>query len=147
MVGSSIRQEPMMSAHLKTTNERVSLLGPRSLLSGDFATTEELVILGQLDGGRVQAPSVTIGPTAHVTADIHTGTIRIEGVVVGDIFAELSVTVHATAIVEGHVYAPLITVQEGATINGTINQDPQAADGQNVAEPRAAPLRAARRAR
>lgn len=135
-----------MSAPPKATNERVSLLGPRSVLSGDFATTEELVILGQLDGGRVQAPNVTVGPTAHVTADIHTGTIRIEGVVVGDIFAELSVTVHSTAIVEGHVYAPLITVQEGATINGTINQAPEAADA-HVAAPHAAPLRTARRAR
>ena len=58
-----------MSTPEKADNERVSLLGPKSILSGDFATTADLVILGQLDGGRVQAPHVTIGPAAHVSAE------------------------------------------------------------------------------
>ena len=136
-----------MSPPEKAATERVSLLGPKSVLSGDFATTEELVILGQLDGGRVQSPQVTIGPAAHVSADIHTGTIRIEGVVVGDIHAEVSVTVHATAIIEGNVYCPQVTIQEGATINGAINQDPASRVAEPAREPRTAPLRTARRAR
>lgn len=138
-----------MSSREKPTQERVSLLGPKSILTGDFATTEELVILGQLDGGRVQAPSVTIGPAAHVTADIYAGTIRIEGVVVGNVYAQLSAVVHATATVQGSVHSPQLTVQDGATINGAINQDPgadaDAGDGEH--EPHQAPLRAARRAR
>jgi cytoskeletal protein CcmA (bactofilin family) len=117
------------------------------VLSGDFATGEELVILGQLDGGRVQAPNITIGPDAHVTADIHTGTIRIEGVVVGDIYAKVSVTVHATATIEGNVYGPVVSIQEGATINGTIDQNPLAGVEEPAQEPHTAPLRAARRAR
>ncbi len=125
------------------THERVSLLGPKSILSGDLATTENLVILGQLDGHRVQAPHVTIGPAAHVTADIHTGTIRVEGVVVGDIYAEESATLHATAVVQGSIYSPQLTVLEGATINGSFNQD--RTDPER--EPQRAPLRAARRAR
>jgi cytoskeletal protein CcmA (bactofilin family) len=136
-----------MSRPEKTTNERVSLLGPKSVLSGDFATTEELVILGQLDGGRVQAPNITIGPAAQVTADIHTGTIRIEGVVVGDIYAKVSVTVHSTATIEGNVYGPVVTIQEGATINGTIDQDPASSVEEPAQQPHSAPLRAARRAR
>jgi cytoskeletal protein CcmA (bactofilin family) len=131
----------------KPTTERVSLLGPKSILNGDFATSEDLVILGQLDGGRVQAPNVTVGPAAHVTAQIYAGTIRIEGVVVGNIYAEISVVVHATATVEGNIHSPQFTIQEGATINGAINQD--AVDGASGRdrEPHLAPLRAARRAR
>ncbi len=140
-----------MRPYEKPSSERVSLLGPKSILTGDFATSEDLVILGQLDGGRVQAPNVTIGPAAHVTANVHAGTIRIEGVVVGDIYAELSVVVHATATVQGNVHSPQLTIQEGATINGAINQHAaddaadQAADRDR--EPHLAPLRAARRAR
>jgi cytoskeletal protein CcmA (bactofilin family) len=129
------------------TEERVSLLGPRSVLSGDLATTGDLVILGQLDGGRVQAPNVTIGPEAHVCAEIHTQTIRIEGVVVGNIYAKVSATVHASAIVEGCVHCPQITIQEGATINGAINPNSSMdiADAEHT--PQLAPLRAARRSR
>ena len=131
----------------KPSHERVSLLGPQSILSGDFATTEDLVILGQLDGNRVQAPNVTIGPAAHVTADIYTGTIRIEGVVVGDVHAEESAVVHATAIVQGCINCPQLTVQEGATIDGAINQP--GSESATALEPQSqlAPLRAARRAR
>ncbi len=136
-----------MSSRERPADERVSLLGPKSILSGDFATTEELVILGQVDGGRVQAPSVTIGPTAHVTADIHTGTIRIEGVVVGNVYAKVSAIVHATATVLGSVHSPQLTVQDGATVNGAINQEPGADAGNGAQEPHQAPLRAARRAR
>jgi cytoskeletal protein CcmA (bactofilin family) len=129
------------------TQERVSLLGPKSILSGDFATSEDLVILGQLDGGRVQAPNVTIGPAAHVTANIHAATIRIEGVVVGNIYAEVSAVVHATATIQGNVHSPQLTIQEGATINGAINQEAADDASDRDREPHLAPLRAARRAR
>ena len=131
----------------KPATERVSLLGPKSVLTGDFATTEELVILGQVDGGRVQAPDVTIGPAARVTADIHAGTIRIEGIVVGDIYAEVSAVIHASATVQGNVNSPQLTIQEGATIDGAINRGRTPSDAESLPEPHRAPLRAARRAR
>jgi cytoskeletal protein CcmA (bactofilin family) len=146
MFGVMHRRESTMSAAEKSTTERVSLLGPKSILSGDFATTEELVILGQVDGGRVQAPSVTIGPAAHVTADIHTDTIRIEGVIVGDVYAKVSAIVQATAIVQGSIHCPQLTIRQGAIINGALNQQPTDGAGL-VHEPIVAPLRAARRAR
>ena len=136
-----------MSPLEEADDERVSLLGPKSVLSGDFATSEHLVILGQLDGGRVQAPHVTIGPAAHVTAEIHAQHIRIEGVVVGDVYAEVSAVLHATAIVQGCVHSPQLTIQEGAEINGAINHDPADDRVELELKPRVAPLRAARRAR
>jgi cytoskeletal protein CcmA (bactofilin family) len=112
-----------MSHPARATTERVSLLGPKSTLSGDFATSEELVILGQLDGGRVQAPNVTIGPAARVTAQIHAQTIRIEGVVIGDVYAEVAAVVHSSAIVHGNIHSPQVTIQEGALVNGAVGQD------------------------
>jgi cytoskeletal protein CcmA (bactofilin family) len=147
MVGPLLGQESTMNSREKPAHERVSLLGPKSILSGDFATTEELVILGQLDGGRVQAPTMTIGPAAHVTAEIYTDTIRIEGVVVGNVYARVSAIVHASATVQGSVHSPQLTVQEGATINGSFNQLPTDAASDLDREPHLAPLRAARRAR
>jgi cytoskeletal protein CcmA (bactofilin family) len=101
--------------------KRVSLLGPKSDLKGEFVTDEELVILGRVCGKRVQAPAITIGPAAQVKADICTRTIRIEGVVVGDIHAELSVIVQASATVCGTIHCPSITIREGASINGGAN--------------------------
>jgi cytoskeletal protein CcmA (bactofilin family) len=131
----------------RPSTERVSLIGPRSVVTGSYATSEELVILGQLDGERVQSPNVTIGPSAHVTADIYAGVVRIEGTVIGDVHAETAVVIHATATVQGDVRSPQLTIQEGATIEGAINEGPVSADAASTAQIHAAPLRSARRAR
>jgi cytoskeletal protein CcmA (bactofilin family) len=131
----------------KPSTERVSLVGPRSVVLGNYSTSEELVILGQLDGERVQSPNVTIGPSAHVTANIYAGVIRIEGTVIGNVHAETSVVIHATATVQGDVRSPQLTIHEGATIDGTVNEGPVSADAASTAEIHAAPLRSARRAR
>lgn len=111
-----------MTQPSKDATERSTLIGPRSKLTGDLATTEELVILGRLDGRSVSSPNITIGPTAHVRAQIRAGRIRIEGVVIGDIYAEVSAIIHACATVHGSIHSPLITIREGANINGAVNQ-------------------------
>lgn len=131
----------------KPSAERVSLVGPKSVVTGNYSTTEELVILGQLDGDRVQSPNVTIGPSAHVTADIYARVVRIEGTLIGDVHAEVSVVIHATATVQGDVCSPQLTILEGATIDGAVNEGPVSADAASTAEIHAAPLRSARRAR
>jgi cytoskeletal protein CcmA (bactofilin family) len=114
-----------------TASERVSVLGPKSALKGDFATSEDLVILGTLDGKRVQSPKITIGPAARVRAHVYAGTIRIEGVVIGDIHAEVAVIVHASATVHGNIHCPEVTIQEGAQVNGALDQD-SASDAGNL---------------
>lgn len=110
-----------MSTAGDRTAERVSLLGPKSDLKGDFVTNEELVILGRVSGQRVQAPAITVGPQARVTADIFGDRIRIEGTVIGDIHAEGSVIVQASARIRGTILCPSITIIEGAVINGGAN--------------------------
>ena len=104
-------------------SERVSLLGPKSILQGDFATTEELVILGEVEGTRVQSPHITVGPKAKVRADLYGDRIRIEGHVTGDVHATVSVVVQASATVLGDLHGPEITVREGATLLGAVNPD------------------------
>ena len=131
----------------KPSTERVSLIGPKSVVTGNYSTSEELVILGQLDGDRVQSPNVTVGPSAFVTASIYAGVIRIEGTVIGDVHAETSVVIHATATVQGDVRSPQLTIQEGATIDGAVNEGPVSADAASTVQIHAAPLRSARRAR
>jgi cytoskeletal protein CcmA (bactofilin family) len=116
------------------TTERVSLLGPRSELTGDFATTEELVILGRLDGRCVRSPNITIGPAAQVRAHIRAGRIRIEGLVIGDVSAEVSAVIEASATVHGNVHSPQITIHEGANVNGAVNQSAVAATGERDPE-------------
>jgi cytoskeletal protein CcmA (bactofilin family) len=123
--------------------ERISLLGPCSELTGNLSTAEELVILGRLDGQCVKSPIITIGPAAHVRAQIRAGRVRIEGVVIGDVHAEFAVVIHSSATVHGSVHSPQITIQEGAIISGAINQDAAPATRKRDAEKREVQLLAA----
>jgi cytoskeletal protein CcmA (bactofilin family) len=101
--------------------KRPSLLCPGLEIKGDVISDHELVILGHVTGRRVQAPVITIGPAAIVRADIRTGSIRIEGAVVGDIHAQLSVIVQATATIRGSIHSPAVTIRDGACVNGGAN--------------------------
>jgi cytoskeletal protein CcmA (bactofilin family) len=82
-----------------------------------------------------------------VTADIYAGTIRIEGTVVGDVHAETSAVIMASATVQGNVRSPQLTIHEGATVEGAVNEAPVSSDAATTVEIHAAPLRSARRAR
>ena len=125
---------------------RVSLLGPKSDLKGDLTTDDELVILGRVTGHRVQAPTVTVGPAARVTATIHASKVRIEGIVVGNVHAAESVIVQASARLRGEIHCPSIIVVEGAIINGGLNVHLGKADSGREAAERGPRSRAARRA-
>jgi len=100
---------------------RISLLGPAIDIQGNLTTNEELVILGRVSGDFIRAPLITIGPRAEVRARIHARRIRIEGVVVGEIHAEDSVMIQATATVSGLITCPSITIRDGASVNGGMN--------------------------
>ena len=128
----------------KATTERISLLGPRSELTGNFTTTEELVILGRLDGQCVKSPNITIGPAARVRAQIRAGQVLIEGTIIGDVHAEVAVVIYASATVHGSVHSPQITIQEGATINGAINQGAVPATRERTTDQRRVKLLAAK---
>jgi cytoskeletal protein CcmA (bactofilin family) len=93
------------------------------MLSGDFTTTEELVVLGQMLGERLHAPTITIGPSGQVTADIYADTIRIEGTVTGNVYAKVATTLGATATVSGNINSPNVTIREGAIVNGDVNRN------------------------
>ena len=123
-----------MTQPSKGNTERVSLLGPRSELTGDLATTEELVILGRLDGRCVRSPNITIGPAAQVRAHIRAGRVRIEGIVIGDVYAEVCAIIEASATVHGSVHSPQITIREGANVNGAVNQSVVPATGERDPE-------------
>ena len=104
--------------------KRPSILCPGIEIKGDIVSDHELVILGHVTGRRVQAPTITVGPSAVVRADIKTTSIRIQGSVVGDIHAQDSVVVQASATIRGTSHSPTITIREGACVNGGANVKP-----------------------
>jgi cytoskeletal protein CcmA (bactofilin family) len=96
MVGPADWPSRQFSKNRTDGPKRPSILCPGIEIKGDIVTDHEPVILGQVTGKRVQAPTVTVGPTAVFRADIKTNSIRVLGAMVGDIHAQASVVVQAS---------------------------------------------------
>jgi cytoskeletal protein CcmA (bactofilin family) len=58
-----------------------------------------------------------------VKANIRAQLIIVEGTVDGDLTAEKSVLVKETAKVCGNIFAPSVSIQEGANFSGSIDMD------------------------
>ncbi len=74
-----------MSASLKYTSDRASVLGPTLRFKGELSSEEDLVIHGHVEGTVGPAPKVTIGPEAQIKAGVTADVIVVEGQVVGSV--------------------------------------------------------------
>ncbi len=114
-----------------TANERTSILGPTLRFKGELHADEELLIQGQVEGSITHSQRLTVCGQGQVKANIRAQIIAVEGTVEGDLQAEKSVQVKETARVKGNIYAPNVSIVDGARFNGKIDMEgPKRAAGQ-----------------
>ncbi|NQT90422.1 MAG: polymer-forming cytoskeletal protein [Candidatus Omnitrophica bacterium] len=83
-----------------------------------FKDPVNLHINGQFEGKLDTKGSLTIGQKAVVAADITGEDITIAGTVTGNILATSKLSIIAPARIEGDVKTPILSVSEGAVLNG-----------------------------
>ncbi len=96
--------------------------------------------LVQVDGrfsGEIYSNDVLeIGPDAEVKAELEVGTVIIGGRVIGNIRASKRVDMKGNADVKGNIEAPVVTMQEGAVIDGNLRMT-----GKPAAKEKKAPVK------
>jgi cytoskeletal protein CcmA (bactofilin family) len=112
-----------MSNPYNSANERASILGPTLYFKGDLSAEEDLLIQGRVEGSITHTQRLTVGPQGTVKANIKAQLIIVEGTVDGDLTAEKSVFVKETAKVAGNIFAPTVSILEGANFSGSIDMD------------------------
>ena len=118
MFGKSNDTEPAMKP---PPSKSPSVLGPTLTFKGELSADEDLVIQATVEGTIAhQKKKITIGEQGKVRAHIEASTIIVEGTVEGDLHGDEVVIIKKTANVSGNVFAPRITLEEGATFNGRI---------------------------
>jgi cytoskeletal protein CcmA (bactofilin family) len=127
-----------MSNSFNNATDRVSVLGPTLYFKGDLSAEEDLLIQGRVEGSITHTQRLTVGVQGTVKANIRAQTIVIEGTVDGDLNAEKSVVVKETAKIRGNIFAPIVSVLEGASFSGSIDMDDKKA-GQALGKADAAP--------
>jgi cytoskeletal protein CcmA (bactofilin family) len=110
-----------MSNPYNSATERASILGPTLYFKGDLSAEEDLLIQGRVEGSISHTQRLTVGAQGTVKANIRASLIIIEGAVDGDLQAEKSVVVRDTAKIVGNIYAPSVSISEGASFSGNID--------------------------
>ncbi|MDP9011657.1 MAG: polymer-forming cytoskeletal protein [Pseudomonadota bacterium] len=112
-----------MSNPYNSATERASVLGPTLYFKGDLSAEEDLLIQGRVEGSITHTQRLTVGAQGTVKANITAQLIIVEGAVDGDLHAEKSVVVKDTAKVRGNIFAPTVSILEGACFSGNIDMD------------------------
>lgn len=99
-----------------------TVLGQSTVLHGDLAGKESLLIEGQFDG-TINFPEhcVTIGVHGEVKAEIHARQVVILGSVTGNITAQEKIEIRKSGHVVGDMVAAAIAIEGGAVLKGSID--------------------------
>ncbi len=117
-----------MSNPYNSATERASVLGPTLYFKGDLSAEEDLLILGRVEGSISHTQRLTVGAQGTVKANIRAQLIIVEGAVEGDLIAEQSIFVKDTAKVRGNIFAPAVSITEGAKFSGNIDMGGKKSD-------------------
>ena len=112
-----------MSNPSNGANDRASVLGPTLYFKGDLSAEEDLLIQGRVEGSITHTQRLTVGVQGTVKANIRAQLIVVEGTVEGDLQADKAIFVKETAKVVGNIYAPVVSILEGASFSGNIDMD------------------------
>jgi cytoskeletal protein CcmA (bactofilin family) len=95
-------------------------LGPRDSLQGRLEIQGDLKVAGTVEGDLKVSGDVTIDSTATVQAAIEGANVSVRGQVTGNVTAKRRLTLAGTGHLNGDVKVGRLTVEDGATLNGTV---------------------------
>lgn len=102
--------------------ESTTVIGRSMKVRGELSGTENLLIEGEFEGTlRLSGSEVSVGREGRVLADLNAEKIVIAGHVQGQIRALHSVRLLETALVVGDIFAPLLSIDEGAVLRGRVD--------------------------
>jgi cytoskeletal protein CcmA (bactofilin family) len=98
-----------------------SYLGPGLQIKGEISGNEDLKLDGKVDGSvSVGGFRLTVGPGAHLNADLVAREALISGEVNGDISAVDRIEIMKTASIVGDLSTGRIIIEEGAFFKGDV---------------------------
>jgi cytoskeletal protein CcmA (bactofilin family) len=105
----------------------VGLIAKGVEVSGDIVFTDGLRVEGRVVGSLVsEGGTLMIEQAARIEARVDVGICVISGTFEGNITAKSRVEVHKSARVRGDITTPVLLVEEGAVLNGSVGMSSQA---------------------
>jgi cytoskeletal protein CcmA (bactofilin family) len=103
-------------------SEGSTVIGKSVTIRGDVSGKEDLFMDGVVEG-TISLPEnrLTVGPNAHVHADVDARDVVIFGSVEGNLHATGRVELRESAMVQGDIFASRLSIEENASIRGKID--------------------------
>ena len=95
-----------------------------SEFEGKLSFKDTVRIDGTFNGEISSENTLIVGETGQISAKITSVSIVISGYVEGNIVATRQVILHKSAVVNGDIESPSLTVEEGAQLNGAVLMSP-----------------------
>lgn len=96
-------------------------IGPTIVIKGKLKSDEDLIVKGRIDAEITSTKALLIENSGVVKANVKVKSVRISGVLVGNINAEEKVEIAPDGRVVGDLTAPRIVINDGAAFRGRID--------------------------
>lgn len=109
-----------------------AVIGPSIHFEGQLKGEEALVIEGRVEGTiDLKDNDLTIGVYGKIKANVYANTIRVDGEVKGDLHGKERVHISQTGKVTGNIFAPRVSIEDGAHFRGSIDMDGKVRENSN----------------
>jgi cytoskeletal protein CcmA (bactofilin family) len=99
--------------------EIIAFVGKGVTFRGTITYEGTVRIDGRVDGEIETSGTLVVGEEAVITATVRAGTVVSKGKITGDVVAKERVKLMAPATLSGSVKAPIFSIEEGVTFDGT----------------------------
>ena len=116
-------KEPMRKETPIEKSDIKAFLGPGSQFEGKLVFNEIVRLDGAFRGEVTSHDTLIVGESADIQADVQVGTLILSGKFKGNVKAKSRVELRAPANVDGTIETPALSVEDGVTLNGTMNRN------------------------
>jgi len=111
-------------------------IGKSVVIKGELSGSEDLMIEGQVEGKiELRQNVLTIGPNAHIKAQIAAKAVVIQGEVHGNVTATDKIEIRDAGSVDGDLSAPRVAIADGAHFRGSIDMQKNGAAAAGTPKP------------
>lgn len=100
-----------------------TLLGPEAAFDGKLTFQGTVHLEGKFSGEIVSDDVLVVGETALVKADVHVGSLVLNGTIEGNVFAKSAVEIQAPGVLRGNLSTPSLTIGRGVVFEGTSHME------------------------
>lgn len=102
--------------------QSTSGIGTSITITGDITADEPLTIAGRVDGTvSITGYPITIDGSGHVNGDLRAEAVIVNGHVTGSLAATTRIVLRESAVIDGSLSAPVLSVVEGAQLSGKVD--------------------------